>query len=95
MSDMKCPICGSKISVFYGYGEELFSCSNLSCKAGGFYATDNMWQELIRTRKALGMALDWLREVATPAKCNDELCCEFTSRKLAEIKTILEQKDVK
>jgi hypothetical protein len=49
--------------------------------------------ELERTRKALDVALDWLEQVATPAKCDDELCCEFTKRKLAEIKTALEQKD--
>lgn len=60
MSDMKCPLCGSKLRVFYGSSEELFSCSNLSCKAGGFYATDNMWKELIRTRKALDLAKDTL-----------------------------------
>lgn len=48
-----------------------------------------------RTHKALDVALDWLREVATPAKCDDGLCREFTERKLAEIKAILEQKDVK
>lgn len=45
--------------------------------------------DLERTRKALEMALDWLEQVATPAKCDDELCCEFTKRKLTEIKTAL------
>ena len=49
--------------------------------------------DLDRTRKALDVALDWLREVATPEKCDDDLCREFTKRKLAEIKTALEQKD--
>ena len=49
--------------------------------------------ELERTRKALDVALDWLEQVATPAKCDDDLCCEFTKRKLAEIKTVLEQKE--
>ena len=49
--------------------------------------------ELERTRKALGMALDWLEQVATSAKCDDYLCREFTKRKLAEIKTALEQKE--
>ena len=50
-------------------------------------------KELIRTRKALGMALDWLEQVTTPAKCDDDLCREFTKRKLAEIKTALEEKE--
>lgn len=34
-----------------------------------------------------------LEQVATPAKCDDNLCREFTKRKLSEIKTALEQKD--
>lgn len=46
-----------------------------------------------RTRKALEVALDWLGQVATPEKCDDDLCREFTKRKLAEIKTALEQKE--
>lgn len=49
--------------------------------------------ELDRTRKALEMALDWLGQVATPEKCDDNLCREFTKRKLTEIKTALEQKE--
>ena len=51
--------------------------------------------ELERTRKALDVALDWLGQVATPEKCDDGLCREFTKRKLAEIKIALEQQDVK
>ena len=58
------------------------------------YASD-METELKRTRKALDVALDWLGQVATSEKCDDDLCREFTKRKLAEIKTALEQKDVK
>lgn len=50
-------------------------------------------KELERTRKALDVALDWLGQVATPEKCDDDLCREFTERKLAEIKTALEQKE--
>ena len=49
--------------------------------------------ELERTRNALDVALDWLGQVATLEKCDDDLCREFTKRKLAEIKTALEQKD--
>lgn len=52
-------------------------------------------QELIRTRLALDVALDWLGQVATPAKCDDEFCREFTKQKLIEIKTALEQKETK
>lgn len=49
--------------------------------------------QLERTRKALDVALDWLGQVATLEKCDDDLCREFTKRKLAEIKTALEQKE--
>ena len=60
---------------------------NLSDKIG------KLETELERTRKALDVALDWLGQVATFAKCDDDLCREFTERKLAEIKAILEQKE--
>ena len=50
--------------------------------------------DLERTRKALDVALDWLEQVATPAKCDDDLCREFTKRKLAEIKTIFRTKGI-
>ena len=89
MSDMKCPLCGSKLSVFYGSGEELFSCSNLSCKAGGFYATNNMWQELIRTRKALDLAKDTLHWY------NNNYDSVVAQNTLDEIETTLKQEDVK
>ena len=88
MSDMKCPLCGSKLSVFYGSGEELFSCSNLSCKAGGFYATDNIWTELTRTRKALDLAKNTLHWY------NDNYDSVVAQETLNEI-TALEQKEEK
>lgn len=97
---MKCPICGSKMSVFYGSGEELFSCSNLSCKAGGFYATDNMWQELIRTRKALDVAWDGLKMIGSGdiiehsvVGHEDDNKIFIANKTLNESKTILKQKD--
>ena len=88
MSNMKCPVCNKPLHDDHdGY----YSCySDNCCVSGG---TLDTWQELIRTRKALDVALDWLGQVATPEKCDDDLCREFTKRKLAEIKTALEQKD--
>ncbi|MBO7043156.1 hypothetical protein J6W34_01095 [bacterium] len=88
MSDMKCPLCGSELRVFYGSGEKLFSCSNLSCKAGGFYATDNVWKELISTRKALDLAKDTLHWY------NDNYDSVVAKETINEI-TALEQKEVK
>lgn len=96
MSDMKCPFCQQEL-VEIQFGEQRYwSCINDRCNESvGFGGNLKLWQELIRTRKALDVALDWLGQVATPEKCDDDLCREFTKRKLAEIKTALEQKDVK
>lgn len=92
MSDMKCPFCQQELllSSLRDGDEEHLMWYCLSCQLS---AQGKLWQELIRTRKALNIALDWLEQVATPAKCDDELCREFTKRKLIEIKTALEQKD--
>ena len=89
---MKCPFCGQKLGR-KNINDRM--CSNEKCVSwkGNFYGSEDLWQELIRTRKALDVALDWLGQVATPEKCDDDLCREFTKRKLAEIKTALEQKD--
>lgn len=91
MSDMKCPVC-NKGTVEEFESAPYFACSNEFCPS--YSETDTTeYDILIRTRKALDVALDWLGQVATPAKCDDDLCREFTKRKLAEIKTALEQKD--
>lgn len=46
-----------------------------------------------RLQQALDLAIDWLEQVATLAKCDDDLCREFTKRKLAEIKQITGAKE--
>ena len=99
MSDMKCPFCQQELD----YDDLLCSCINEYCEESfDMVGTELLWQKVIDlkqeldcTRKALDVALDWLGQVATPAKCDDELCREFTKRKLTEIKTALEQKDIK
>ena len=89
---MKCPICGKDL-VEIELGECWFLvCCNSKCRCKGV-ASDTVWKYIERTRKALDVALDWLGQVATPEKCDDDLCREFTKRKLAEIKTALEQKE--
>ena len=42
-----------------------------------------------RLQKAVDLALWWLEQVATPAKCDDDLCREFTKRKIDEIKQLI------
>lgn len=99
MSDMKCPICNKPMKqATYDYdkkdNDDTLYMSIMPCDClCNFAASKAVWQELIRTRKELDVALDWLEQVATPAKCDDNLCREFTKRKLAEIKTALEQKE--
>lgn len=87
---MKCPFCQQELNQD---NPQSIECRNDDCKKSYFmYGSKELWQELIRTRKALEIALDWLGQVATPEKCDDDLCREFTKRKLDEIKTALEQK---
>ena len=92
MSDMKCPFCQQEL---VREGSDNYWCKkcNLEMHSPALYGSQKMWQELIRTRKALDVAKDWLEQVATPAKCDDELCREFTKRKLSEIKRITETKE--
>lgn len=91
MDKLKCPFCDEPIYIddVHLY----YICHNKGCAFFGIGADYKFWQELIRTRKALDVALDWLEQVATPEKCDDDLCREFTKRKLDEIKTALEQKE--
>lgn len=89
--ELVCPFCQQELK--YDAWNEVYMCRNPNCKHLLGFGTKELWQELIRTRKALDVALDWLGQVATPEKCDDYLCREFTKRKLAEIKTALEQKD--
>ncbi|MFQ6703711.1 MAG: hypothetical protein ACLRFP_01340 [Alphaproteobacteria bacterium] len=105
MSELKCPFCQDYlIPCIQNQNDWLYHCDNQKCpiyddadneNAKHLLASEDLWQEIQRTRKALDVALDWLGQVATPEKCDDDLCREFTKRKLAEIKTALEQKDVK
>lgn len=44
-----------------------------------------------RLQKAVDLALGWLEKVATPAKCDDDLCREFTKRKINEIKQLIKE----
>ena len=63
MSDMKCPFCQQKIENFFVENRSVFACCNLNCKGYFMNAPKELWQELIRTRKALGVAVDALKEI--------------------------------
>ena len=55
---MKCPKCGGRL-VYWGATGALLKCEQ--CKFG--WGNEELWQELIRTRKALEMAVDELKEI--------------------------------
>ena len=57
MSDMKCPFCQQELQEDIGYDGD-YSCPN--CKEP-YFGSPELWQELIRTRKALKIASDYMK----------------------------------
>lgn len=55
MSDMKCPLCKQELRKIH---PTYVICDN--CRITG---DNELWQELIRTRKALDVAVDALKEI--------------------------------
>ena len=53
MSDMKCPVCKGELDYLgLDYlGEDMYGC-----RKHDWYGSYDLWQELIRTRKALDKA---------------------------------------
>lgn len=61
---LKCPFCDSEIEQLNDQQRSLFHCSNIVCCKGGHYIGNiSMWRDLIRTRKALDVAVDALKEL--------------------------------
>lgn len=90
MTKLKCPYCNKQIRHAITIdGHDFYWCENYDCDSSSeMVGTEEMWATVIDTKKKLDVALDWLKQVATPEKCDDELCCEFTKRKIAEIESI-------
>ena len=64
MSELKCPFCDSEIEQLNDQQKSLLHCSNIVCCKGGHYIGNiSMWRDLIRTRKALDIAVDALKEI--------------------------------
>lgn len=81
-SKLKCPFCLSDLESTTGGWE--YGCTNTECQsAGTLCGTKELWQELIRTRKALDVALKCLNGVGKELP--------WVKRALEEI-TALEQK---
>ena len=97
MNDMKCPFCGKSLdAVVKNQNDWIYSCGNPSCEffddcdnyeKKHYLATPEFWQELIRTRKALEVAIDALKGIDWCAK--DYAKAQDALDKI----TTLEQKD--
>ena len=102
MSDMKCPFCQQKIENFFVENRSVFACCNLNCKGYFMNAPKELWQELIRTRKALELAKKWLMKIGYlnmsdhglgSEKMMTDWCKTVALHGLKEIETALEQKE--
>ena len=87
MSELKCPFCQQELKCWDEPHNAIYS--NWSCPNCRRFAYGNklIWQELIRTRKAL--------ELATDTLCWYDNNCDYVEARntLDEIKTALEQKE--
>ena len=90
MSDMKCPFCNKQLQPTLRQSDEYW-CENYDCPETSikWVGSQKLWQELIRTRKAL--------ELATDTLCWYDNNCDYVEARntLDEIKTALEQKEQK
>lgn len=95
MSDMKCPFCNQELQEDIGYDGD-YSCPNCS---EPYFGSPELWQELIRTRKALEIAVDALKDNLSQANFTQMLdasrfhCIRTKCESALEQITALEQKD--
>ena len=59
---LKCPICGTPLEYDIGYDGD-YSCAK--CGRAKMFGSEELWQELIRTRKALGIAINAMKSAGT------------------------------
>ena len=83
MSDMKCPFCNGELERVYSRPFQLI------CGKCGSLGTDELWKELIRTRKAL----ETLQEFVTKLYLNGNITDEQLERYKKMLIIALEQKD--
>lgn len=87
------PFKAHPIIVIYEAGGEIeqMMSNEYRTRVGDRYV--NRWcyvDDLLNCAEALEIAVDWLKQVATPEKCDDELCREFTKRKLSQITALMQ-----
>ena len=93
--ELVCPFCQQELEKD-DLDVQLFGCENQNCKHNAgydFVGTKELWQELIRTRKALELAITGLKNCKTRdhigAVCRTP---EYVDKILEQI-TALEQKE--
>ena len=98
MSELKCPFCQQEL---HKDSDGYYTCYTDNCgcmKYGGNGASgsESLWLALIRTRKALDLAKERLKNTILDAEvlATPEYLASRAKETLAEI-TVLEQKDVK
>lgn len=66
-SELKCPFCGRKLGR-KNINDRM--CSNEKCVSwkGNFYGSEDLWQELIRTRKELDVAKYAIKNIKNDMK---------------------------
>lgn len=94
--ELVCPFCNKKLEPIGTSGQ--FQCGTWGCDASfNFIATRDVWEYIDRTRKALDVAVDALKEYEDRDSydCNGDWCgCEYsTAHKALEQITALEQKE--
>ena len=91
---MKCPFCGQKLECCGTYTD---GTKKLWCDNCGLFGDNRLFEELIRTRKALDVAVYALKEYEDRDSydCDGNWCgCEHSTAHKALTKiTALEQKD--
>lgn len=97
MSDMKCPFCNQELECMGKYTD---GSSKWLCNRCGLFGDKILFDEIIRTRKALDVAVDALNKIinaqgqcwgATDTEIKFD-CKHYANEALDEI-TELEQKD--
>lgn len=91
-NDMKCPFCQQELDYL---AEDIYGnmyCPNCRDKNGFAYkASESVWQELIRTRETLAVAVEKLKGIKN--ECYDTTDVSSYVNKALEQITALEQKD--
>lgn len=98
MSDMKCPFCQQELEEDIVYSGRVFvSCNNPNCIISDWGGcSKQIITELIRTRKALDVAIEEITKIKVAAESvGIGFFMTAAIFALEKIKTALEQKEVK